>query len=245
MNNTQNTNLASQAYWDSGYKDFHFTPMPKSYPISQLLYKHFKKTTDKTVFEIGAFPGRFLYHFGALGYQLNGIDQTPYLMDMERWFYKEDFTIGNFAGGDILKLDFNTTYDVVFSSGFIEHFENFEEIIRIHGKLTKSGGHVFITAPNFAGKVQKYLHTHLDKENTDRHNLLAMDVEKWKKVLVQDGFDIVEAGYVGGFDFWVDKEKRGIFKKILTKIITILTPIRWIPNSRSYSPEIVLIAKKK
>jgi SAM-dependent methyltransferase len=219
--------------------------MPKGYPISQLLYKHFKKTTDKTVFEIGAFPGRFLYHFGKLGYTLHGIDQTPYLTDMEKWFNKENFSIGSFVGGDILKLGFEKTYDVVFSSGFFEHFENFEEIIRIHANLTKSGGHVFITAPNFSGNIQKYLHTRLDKENTDRHNLHAMDAEKWKKVLEQEGFEMVEAGYFGGFDFWVDREKRNIFKKIITKLITTLTPMRFLPNSRSYSPEIILIAKKK
>ncbi len=245
MDSIPNKNLASQAYWDSGYKDLDFTPMPKKYPICKMLFKHFKTTQDKTVYEIGAFPGRFLYHFGTLGYQLHGIDQTTFLPDMEKWFYKEDFSIGTFVSDDIFKLSFETKYDVVFSSGFIEHFENFEEIIKIHGNLTKQGGHVFITAPNFSGGVQKFLHTHLDKENLSRHNLSAMDVEKWKKVLVQEGFEIIEAGYFGGFDFWADNEKRNMFKYIATKLLIKLTPIRFLPNSRSYSPEIILIAKKK
>lgn len=241
----ENINLASQEYWDSGYKNFNFTPMPESYPISALLRKHFPQTMNKTIFEIGIFPGRFIYHFGKMGYQINGIDQTPYLKDMENWFNKEKFSIGKIETGDILTLNTDKKYDVVFSSGFIEHFENFGEIIKIHADLTKQGGYVFITAPNFSGAIQKFLHTKLDKQNTDRHNLLAMDVEKWKKVLVGEGFDIVEAGYFGGFDFWVDKEKRGLLKKILTKILTKVTPLRFMPNSRSYSPEIILIAKKK
>ena len=245
MNKTQNINLATQEYWDSGYKDFNFTPMQRNYPITELLYKHFTQTANKTIFEIGIFPGRFIYHFGKLGYEINGIDQTPYLKDMEDWFIKEKFSIGNLDNDDILKLSTDKKFDVVFSSGFIEHFENFEEIIKIHADLTKTGGHVFITAPNFSGNIQKFLHTNLDNENTERHNLLAMDVEKWKNVLTKSGFDIIEAGYFGGFDFWVDTEKRNILKKIITKIITKITPMRFLPNSQVYSPEIILIAKKK
>ncbi len=245
MNKIQkNINLASQEYWDSGYENFNFTPMPKNYPICKLLYKHFKPSTNKSVFEIGVFPGRFIYHFGKLGYELNRIDQTPYLKDMETWLKKENFSIGGFSVEDILSMNTEKKYDIVFSSGFIEHFENFEDIIKIHINLTKQGGHIFITAPNFAGTIQKFLHTNLDKENIERHNLLSMNVEKWKRILKNEGLEIIESGYFGGFDFWVDKEKRGIFKKIITKILTRITPLRFLPNTKSYSPEIIIVGKK-
>lgn len=237
-------NLASQQYWDSGYKNTVFSPMPKNYPICKILYKYFKPTSDKTVFEIGCFPGRFLYHFGKLGYELNGVDQTDYLSKMTDWFRSLNFKIGNIQKGDIFKLNENRTYDIVFSSGFIEHFTNFEEVIKIQAKLVKSGGYIFITAPNFSGKIQKFLHEKLDQENIDRHNLNSMDVEKWEKVLKKDGFEIIESGYFGGFDFWVDYEKRGLFKKIITKVVSHIPALRFIPDNRSYSPEIIIIAKK-
>lgn len=245
IKNMKNINLASQKYWDSGYENFNFIAMSKNYPTCKLLYKNFKPTINKNVFEIGVFPGRLIYHFGKLGYELNGNDQTLYLKNMQDWLTKEHFLIGEFKTEDILELKTNKKYDIVFSSGFIEHFDNFEEIIKIHTNLTNAGGHVFITVPNFSGSIQKFLHSKLDKENISRHNLLAMDVEKWKTVLINEGFDIIESGYFGGFDFWVDNEKRGLFKKIITKILTNITPLRFLPNCQLYSPEIVIIAKKK
>jgi len=124
IKNMENINLASQEYWDSGYKDAVFSPMPKKYPICKVLYKNFKPTTEKTIFEIGCFPGRFLYHFGKLGYELNGIDQTEYLSSMINWFKKLNFKIGTIEKGDIFKLSNNKTYDIVFSSGFINNSLN-------------------------------------------------------------------------------------------------------------------------
>jgi SAM-dependent methyltransferase len=239
-----NTNLASKEYWDAGYEDFKFFSMPKNYPICKMIYKHFEPTDKKDIFEIGCFPGRFVYHFGKLGYEINGIDQTPFLQEMINWFKKENFKTGYFDGGDLLTMNTDKKYDVVFSSGFIEHFDRFEDIIKIHADLTKTGGYVYITAPNFAGSIQKFLHKHLDRESFDKHNLLAMDVKKWEKVLKEENFEIVESGYFGGFDFWISSKNKNVFKKIISKILTHIT-LRFLPNSRAYSPEILLIAKKK
>lgn len=240
-----NTNLASKEYWDSGYDDFKFSPMPKNYPVCKMLYKYFKPSSEESVFEIGIFPGRFIYHFGKLGYELNGIDQTPFLKDMTNWFNNEKFKMGNLENGDLLKMSTDKKFDIVFSSGFIEHFMNFEDIIKIHCDLTKPGGYVFLTAPNFAGTIQKFLHTTFDKENIERHNLQAMDVKKWEQILIKNDFEIIESGYFGGFDFWTDTEKIPLLKKIISKILVKITPIRFLPNSKSYSPESILIAKKK
>jgi SAM-dependent methyltransferase len=237
-------NLADKKYWDSGYKNINFSAMPNNYPTVKEIYKNFSKTEDKEIFEIGCFPGRFLYHFGKLGYILNGVDQTDYLEKMVAWFKINNFKIGTFVKDDIFNIKTDKKYDIVFSSGFIEHFKNFEDVIRIQTKLVKTDGYIFITAPNFSGTVQKFLHTQLDKENIDRHNLKAMDVKKWEDVLKQEKFDIIESGYFGGYDFWVDKEKRGFIKNILAKILTHIPPLRFVPNNRSYSPEIILVAKK-
>jgi SAM-dependent methyltransferase len=245
MKNTEkHKNLASKEYWDAGYRDFKFFAMPKNYPICKMIYKHFPATNNKAIFEIGIFPGRFIYHFGRLGYEINGVDQTPFLNEMINWFKGENFKTGYFDGGDLLKMNTDKKYDVVFSSGFIEHFENFPEIIKIHADLTKQGGMIYITAPNFAGSIQKFLHKTFDRESFDKHNLLAMDVKRWEEILTQEGFEIIESGYFGGFDFWISSQNKNIFKKILGKILSKIT-LRFIPNMRIYSPEIILIAKKK
>ena len=178
-------NLAAINYWESGYEKYNFSPMPLDYPTVKLIYKYLNTPTGehpKTIFEIGVYPGRFIYHFGKLGYELNGIDQTQYLPALVEWLKFNNFKTGSFDQADALTLNKEKQYDVVFSAGFIEHFECFEEIIDLHAKLVKPGGHVYITAPNFGGSVQLKLHSLLDRENLKRHFIPSMDVKKWENI---------------------------------------------------------------
>jgi SAM-dependent methyltransferase len=236
--------LTTKQYWDDGYKNYVFSEMPYDYPIVKKLYKHFSKSNGRSVFEIGCFPGRFLYHFGKLGYYLNGLDQTEYLPEMIDWFKKNNFKLGFFQKEDLFKIKNDSKYDIVFSSGFIEHFSKFEEAIQIHAGLVKEDGYIFITTPNFSGFMQNKLHLWLDKNNLDKHNIKSMNPEIWKNLLVKNGFDIIEYGYIGGFDFWTGNEKRRVFKKVIIKILRLISKIKIFPNSKHYSPEIILIAKK-
>jgi hypothetical protein len=82
--------------------------MPTDYPTVKLIYKFLntsKVEHSKTVFEIGVYPGRFIYHFGKLGYQLNGIDQSRYLPSLTDWLKSNNFKIGSFEQADVLKVD--------------------------------------------------------------------------------------------------------------------------------------------
>jgi 2-polyprenyl-3-methyl-5-hydroxy-6-metoxy-1,4-benzoquinol methylase len=246
-----NENLADSSYWDEGYEQLAFSPMPLDYPTVALLYEHLnlvKPGETKSVFEIGVYPGRFMYHFGKLGYELHGIDQTKYLPALVKWLKDQQFKVGQFEQLDVMKVPESKQYDVVFSAGFIEHFVQFKDMISLHAKLVKPGGYVYITAPNFGGKLQYFLHSTLDKQNLDRHYVPSMNVAIWAEVLQQHGFSIVQSGYIGGIDFWVDKEKRSAGKKLLLslakKAIKIARKLQ-LPNRRSYSPECVIIAQKK
>jgi 2-polyprenyl-3-methyl-5-hydroxy-6-metoxy-1,4-benzoquinol methylase len=254
MNSEKNTgNLASDKYWDSSYEKLDFSPMPRKYPTVEMLYRCLDINKDgghpKSVFEIGVYPGRFIYHFGKLGFVLNGIDQTQYIPRLAQWLQQENFTVGNIMQGDVNELHSSCQqYDVVFSAGFIEHFPEFEKMILLHAQLVKPGGYVYITAPNFGGSVQYRLHKWLDKENLKRHFVPSMDVAKWEKVLMQNGFEIISSGYIGGIDFWVDIQERNIAQKILLKLVKWLLPLAKkmnLQNRRAYSPECALIAQRK
>ncbi len=241
-----NKKLTTEDFWDSGYESHVFYPIPEKYPIVKEIKIFFKEKNFKNILEIGCFPGRFLYYFGKLGFILNGIDQTKFLPKMIEWFKSNNFKIGEFINQDIFNIDISKIqkYDVVFSSGFVEHFTNFDEIIRLHTKLVKKDGIIFITAPNFSGYIQKKLHQYLDKKSFDSCYLPAMDLKKWKEILVNENCEIIKATHIGGFDFWVIPEERSLFKKIIIKMIRGFMPLRFIPNCRVYSPEIILIAKK-
>jgi SAM-dependent methyltransferase len=93
-------------------------------------------------------------------------------------------------------------FDVVLSLGFIEHFNNFCDVIYDHARLCKEGGLVIIGAPNFASPIQRALHRALDEKNLADHVLEAMYPKTWATFLACLGFQIDYAGSIGGFDFW-------------------------------------------
>ena len=137
-------------------------------------------------------------------------------------------------------------YDLVCSFGFIEHFENFQEIISLHDKILSTKGKLIITTPNFRGGIQKFLHTWLDKENLRRHHIPSMNPRLWKKQLESMGYTVTWAGHFGHFDFWADKQKRNLFNKVSLKIINLLTPmLKWLPDSKFYSPYCGIVAIRK
>ena len=141
-----NKKLTTEDFWDSSYESHVFYPIPEKYPIVKEIKIFFKEKNFKNILEIGCFPGRFLYYFGKLGFILNGIDQTKFLPKMIEWFKSNNFKIGEFINQDIFNIDISKIqkYDVVFSSGFVEHFTNFDEIIRLHTKLVKKDRVMFI-----------------------------------------------------------------------------------------------------
>ena len=149
---------------------------------------------------------------------------------------KENFKIGHFEKKDIRDIDYSKKYDIVFSSGFIEHFKDFDNIIKIHTDLVNKGGYLYITTPNFAGYIQNILHRLLDKKNYNDHYIPSMNPIKWKKIIEEQNFNVVEYGYLGGFNFWIDN--KNIIPRIISKIIRITLCWDFLPNTKAYSPNI-------
>jgi SAM-dependent methyltransferase len=237
--------LVEQAYWNESYKNFNFY-IPEDV-VTKFLDKY---TTDKktNVFEIGCFPGRYLAHLGKNGWTVNGMDLTPETENtLVKWMHSEKINTGFIKQGDVLQYIATTDhkYDFVCSFGFIEHFENFKDIIQLHTRITGDNGLLIITTPNFRGWVQRFLHKKLDKENLNRHYLPSMQPDIWKSLLEENGFKVEFAGYFGGYDFWYDRQKRNFIQKVLTEIIRRTVPLfSWLPNSKSYSSYCGIVAKK-
>jgi hypothetical protein len=138
-------------------------------------------------------------------------------------------------------------FDIVYSFGFIEHFIEYKFVIEQHCKLVNENGILFIAVPNFRGKIQYFLHRLLDKENLRRHNIESMELRNWEQSLTENGFEIIQKGYIGSFDFWIEISKKTYLKILIRKIIVLLIPIfRRILSkpSESYSPYCGIIAKK-
>ena len=237
--------LVEQSYWNESYSKL------KLFEADDAVTKwlsQFIIPAKGELFEVGCYPGRYMAYMGKKEWIISGMDLAPQTSEqLKPWLQSLGVKTNKLQQGDVLEYlkTSNDKYDVVCSFGFIEHFENFQDIIELHTKVVKTDGRIIITTPHFKGWVQKFLHTWLDKENLNRHYLPSMEPKLWQKKLESLGYKIEWCGYFGNFSFWADKEKRSLLKKLGLKIVETVTPIfKWLPNSKAYSPYCGIVAKK-
>ena len=195
-----------QQYWDQTYENFRFYEEQDAL-THWLTFNYLTKNNlkNKSVLEIGCFPGRYLIHFGKHGMELNGLDLTPHLDKLPIWLKKCNVKYGEFYQTDVFNFKPLRKYDLVCSFGFIEHFTNYKEVIRKHIELNSVNGTVIIATPNFKG-FQYLLHRLFDGTNLKRHNVKAMNPDIWTAILEEAGYEIVHKGYFGKYAFWFDSE---------------------------------------
>lgn len=240
--------LTSKEHWTSENPFEHFE-RHKGHAIEDLIKKYIPANPAGNCIEIGSFPGPFLAVMGDLKYTLNGIDFHPKNeVELPQWLSCQNFKIGSFVTADFFEYQFSKTYDVVSSFGFIEHFNDFENVILKHAALVNAGGYLVITVPNFRGSIQHLLHKVFDKENLALHNIESMRPELWARVLQDHGFQILYKGYFGGFLFWRGAEKLNGFKKkaywLISRIIPRINKVLWF-ESPSFSAYCGIVAKRK
>jgi len=237
----------TQDYWDKAYKNLPLVYDPDRIEFRDLFNRYL--LPGGTCFEVGCYPGNFLIYMGKnFGYEVSGIDKT-YLVKNQLPMYlaEHGIKIGNLYYGDFLEFEFDQTYDVVCSFGFIEHFFNFKDIIKKHIELVKPTGTLIIACPNFSG-LQYFFRRLVDSENLQHHVMKAMDLPVWGEILNDNGMDILLQGYYRTADFWVDPMKRGFLASKAIEVIQGLTgaidkKINW-PNSW-LSPYMISISQKR
>ena len=112
----------------------------------------------------------------------------------------------------------------------------------------KKDGILLISAPNFQGFFQYWMHKLVDNRNLEKHNLLSMNVEKWKAILEKNGYSIIYSGYIGTFDFWNGEQERNYLQIILRRLFCYLVPMLskiLKSGNKMYSPYCAIAAIKK
>lgn len=212
--------LTDEQFWSDSYKNVQFQDLSE-HSVAILLQKYLPEENDKTAIELGSFPGAFLPTIGRKGYTLNGIDFNPRNVDaLPTWLKSKGLQVKEFNSGDIFEFVSisKERFDLVCSFGLIEHFENYEEVIRLHLSLLKPGGKLVITTPNFRGWMQYLPHRLFDAYNLSKHYLPSMNPSKWKTIIEKEGLQVLFSGYFGGYSFWVDREqKRSRINKALLR----------------------------
>lgn len=241
------TNKMPQDHWDESWRGVPLAPAPAGQPVRRWLEQHLSATSDKTCFEVGCHPGRFLAVMGALGYELNGLDLTPGVESLGAWLSAEGFRTGQIERADFFSYEPRAQYDVVLSLGFIEHFADWADVLDRHVPLVAPGGRLVLETPNFAGSLQNWFHRNFDRESFARHHIPAMNPAAWARILRGRGFEIEFEGPFGHMYLWVEPQRRSASERAAVLALRaaqkLVRPL--LPHGHpSYAPFLGVIARR-
>lgn len=172
------------------------------------------KYQPKTIIEIGAYPGRYLAYlskkYNLIPTALDYNSDTTKIKECFASFEIDDYKL---IQADFLKYTPDSTYDLVISNGFVEHFEDFDTILDAHCKYLAPGGAMLVMIPNkrYLRKWYSYL---VDHDNLKLHNLNVMHLSVFEKFASRNNLKANFLGYYGGFNFNVH-QKLNFFQKLV------------------------------
>jgi len=259
------TTLSTQSYWDEVLAAAALprinTPRAYHHRITmEYIDKYFSSNKYSTLLEIGCGSSGWLPYF-AKRYHLkvSGLDYS----DVGCRLAEENLKMLNIEFGEIICKDLlapectgGKKYDVVFSYGVIEHFEEPEKIVRIFNSLLNEGGMIITLVPNlngFMGWISQYFVPAIFKI----HKVMsAADLKRYHEAI---GLKNLKTGYAGTFTLdvvplvkserfkWTNRWSKFGFalinksNRLITKLISML---KINLPSRQFSPYIIAIATK-
>jgi 2-polyprenyl-3-methyl-5-hydroxy-6-metoxy-1,4-benzoquinol methylase len=160
--------------WDVGMKN-----------VLRLLRSHVEP--GASVLEIGCAPGRHLAYLAVerrarvcgVDYSKPGIAYCRELfahLNLEGEFHCEDVFSTTLPEG---------TFDMVYSLGVVEHFDDPRSLIEKHVRLAKPGGLALIVIPNYGG-IYGRLQGYFEPQNLEIHNVDIMSPEKLRSLAPAD-----------------------------------------------------------
>ncbi len=217
--------------------------------FSDIFSKELRGHPYENFLEIGGYPGYFSTYFKKYrGFKVSLLD---YVIDKDQINKLFKFNNLNIKDVDIIESDlfnFKTQkkYDLVFSYGFIEHFDDTEKVIKKHWDLVNPRGKMIIILPNLLG-LNGIFQLLFDSENMSIHNLRCMDINRLKEILFKLKIKKADVNYYGGLGVWLERlNDRNILIKILIYGLGAFGKLVKLTgfNSKFSSPHIVIIAQK-
>lgn len=172
--------------------------------------------------EVGCAPGKTIAWVAReLGARVAGADYSPRGVEISRDLLRSVGVDGDVRCEDILATTFEpASFDVVFSGGVIEHFDDPREIVRAHVGLARPGGKIIITIPHYGG-LYGHLQRHFDPANLALHNLAIMGPDALRGLAPADLATRARAYPAGRVSPWlVNFERR--WPRLLARVVSHL-----------------------
>jgi SAM-dependent methyltransferase len=206
MSDAEPTRLVDKAFWEEQYywSDAELPCRPDPcLPFDRALGDALLETAGvgagDSVIEIGCAPAKWLVHIAQrTGAHVEGLEYSERGARLSAANLKMCRVEGTIHQADFFTCEAGS-YDLVLSLGFIEHFEELDEVFARHVAFLAPGGQLVLGVPNFLG-LNGFLQRHSDPAYLSLHNLRAMDPPKLRRLGEQNGLRVVDQRYLGGPD---------------------------------------------
>jgi SAM-dependent methyltransferase len=153
--------------------------------------------------------------------------------------------------GDFFLVKPNKQYDVVMSFGFIEHFDDVDNVVKKHLDWLKPGGVLILGIPNFSG-LNGLIQSILDRDILDKHNLDIMNLNFFNEIEKRVGLEKIFVDYIGSFEpaLAIPKYRIGnliqFFVRCILFGVRILRQVKFFDrfNSKFFSSYILAVYRK-
>lgn len=175
--------------------------------ISDVLKENLPRGTGKVAAEIGCAPGKWLVFLSKeMGYRVEGYEYVQAAAEVSRRNLAAcGLPEGSWAvhTADFLSVEAPGKYDLVISLGFVEHFEEFDDIFARHLSMVRPGGYLVLGVPRFKGlnfPLAAFVDIWRRPGILPAHNLAVMEPEVFREAAVRHGLRLKFCDYVGGFE---------------------------------------------
>lgn len=225
--------------------------------MKQKLYELYRRFlpygSGYKVLEVGCATGKQLIYFAKrFNYQIYGVDISYIGALLTKANLVKAGVDGIILNEDILNTSFpKESFDVVYSMGLIEHYDNPNNVIDAHINMLKKRGIIIITIPNF-GYRSLYMDIQMalvrGEQIKEIANINIMKREKFIQLfnskplvpLYQDYYGVLQLSMALGL---INNKLLLYPMAIINEIIGYL--LYYLPKSSYYSPYLVYIGRKE
>ena len=199
--------LTTRSHWDEAWSAPPRWRLPSGLlvgtrNIQRVLRSHVQPGMQ--VLELGCAPGKILAWTAVkLGARVSGLDYSEQGITWSRRLFDTLGAHADLRREDVLNTSFpRGSFDLVYSWGLIEHFDDPRPFVRAHIELARSGGLAVIGVPHYGGMYGR-LQASLDPANLALHNLRIMNPDALAALAPQDLTTAVRAYPAGRFSPWL------------------------------------------